>query len=200
MWIYEKRLEYPVRITKPDPKMAKLLMAQYGGPDSELGAGLRYLTQRYSMPDDRIRATLTDIGTEEIAHWEMIATMITQCMQGASLEELSAAGLDGYYTMHGTGVFPADPNGVPFTSAYIACTGDPIADLTEDMAAEQKARATYEHLMNMTGNEQILEPLYFLREREVVHFQRFGECLEIIQGSYNGRSSCSCRNARRRRP
>ena len=198
MWIYEKRLEYPVHITKPDPRMAKLLMAQYGGPDSELGAGLRYLTQRYSMPDDRIRATLTDIGTEEIAHWEMIATMITQCMQGASLEELSAAGLDGYYTMHGTGVFPADPNGVPFTSAYIACTGDPIADLSEDMAAEQKARATYEHLMNMTNNSQIIEPLYFLREREVVHSQRFGECLEIMQAIKTGRSAPSCRCNRRR--
>ena len=198
MWIYEKRLEYPVRITKPDPRMAKLLMAQYGGPDSELGAGLRYLTQRYSMPDDRIRATLTDIGTEEIAHWEMIATMITQCMQGASFEELTAAGLDGYYTMHGNGVFPADPNGVPFTSSYIACTGDPIADLSEDMAAEQKARATYEHLMNMTNNSQIIEPLYFLREREVVHYQRFGECLEIMQAIKNGRSAPSCRCARRR--
>ena len=198
MWIYEKRLEYPVTITRPDPRMAKLLMAQYGGPDSELGAGLRYLTQRYSMPDDRIRATLTDIGTEEIAHWEMIATMITQCMQGASAEELTAAGLDGYYVMHGTGVFPADPNGVPFTSAYIACTGDPIADLSEDMAAEQKARATYEHLMNMTNNSQIIEPLYFLREREIVHYQRFGECLEIMQAIKNGRSAPSCRCARRR--
>ena len=198
MWIYEKRLDYPVTITRPDPRMAKLLMAQYGGPDSELGAGLRYLTQRYSMPDDRIRATLTDIGTEEIAHWEMIATMITQCMQGASAEELTAAGLDGYYVMHGTGVFPADPNGVPFTSAYIACTGDPIADLSEDMAAEQKARATYEHLMNMTNNSQIIEPLYFLREREIVHYQRFGECLEIMQAIKNGRSAPSCRCARRR--
>jgi len=198
MWIYEKRLEYPVRITKPDPRMAKLLMAQYGGPDSELGAGLRYLTQRYSMPDDRIRATLTDIGTEEIAHWEMIATMITQCMQGASLEELTAAGLDGYYVMHSNGVFPADPNGVPFTTAYIACTGDPIADLSEDMAAEQKARATYEHLMNMTNNSQIIEPLYFLREREIVHYQRFGECLEIMQMIKTGRSAPSCRCARRR--
>ena len=130
----------------------------------------------------------------------MIGTMIRQCMQGATCAELNEAGLSGYYVMHDHGVFPADPNGVPFTTSYIACTGDPIADLTEDMAAEQKARATYEHLMNMTGNEQILEPLYFLREREVVHFQRFGECLEIIQGIYNGRSSCSCRNARRRRP
>ena len=182
MWIYEKRLEYPVRITKPDPRMAKLLMAQYGGPDSELGAGLRYLTQRYSMPDDRIRATLTDIGT----------------VQGASLEELTAAGLDGYYVMHSNGVFPADPNGVPFTTAYIACTGDPIADLSEDMAAEQKARATYEHLMNMTNNSQIIEPLYFLREREIVHYQRFGECLEIMQAIKNGRSAPTCRCARRR--
>ena len=198
MGIYEKRLEYPVRITRPDPRMAKLLMAQYGGPDSELGAGLRYLTQRYSMPDDRVRAALTDIGTEEIAHWEMIATMITQCMQGASLEELTAAGLDGYYTMHGNGVFPADPNGVPFTTSYIACTGDPIADLSEDMAAEQKARATYEHLMNLTNNSQIIEPLYFLREREIVHYQRFGECLEIVQAIRNGRSAPSCRCSRRR--
>ena len=192
MWIYEKRLEYPVRITRPDPKMAKLLMAQYGGPDSELGAGLRYLTQRYSMPDDRIRATLTDIGTEEMAHWEMIATMIHQCMKGASMEELTAAGLDGYYVLHNHGVFPADPNGIPFTSAYIQCTGDPIADLVEDMAAEQKARATYEHLMRLTDNPQLLEPLAFLREREIVHYQRFGECLEIVRGMQNA-PSCPCR-------
>ena len=192
----KKRLEYPVSITRPDPRMAKLLIAQYGGPDSELGAGLRYLTQRYSMPDDRVRATLTDIGTEEMAHWEMIAAMIHQCMKGASMEELTAAGLDGYYILHNHGVFPGDPNGVPFTSAYIQCTGDPIADLVEDMAAEQKARATYEHLMNMTDNAQILEPLYFLREREIVHYQRFGECLEIVRGILDGRpsSSCRCRN------
>lgn len=155
MWIYQKQLEYPVNITKPDVKMAKLLMAQYGGPDSELGAALRYLTQRYSMPSDRVRATLTDIGTEELAHWEMIAAMVHQCMQGASCEELTAAGLDGYYIMHNHGVYPCDPNGVPFTAAYIQCTGDPVADLVEDMAAEQKARVTYEHLMNMTDNSQI---------------------------------------------
>jgi len=136
MWIYQKKLEYPVKITSPDPKMAKMLMAQYGGPDSELAAGLRYLTQRYSMPDDRCRATLTDIGTEEMAHWEMIAVMITQCMRGASVEELKAAGLGGYYTMHDHGLFPVNPEGVPFTAAYIQCTGDPIADLHEDLAAD----------------------------------------------------------------
>lgn len=138
----------------------------------------------------------TEVGTEEMAHWEMIAAMIHQCMKGASMEELTAAGLDGYYILHNHGVFPGDPNGVPFTSAYIQCTGDPIADLVEDMAAEQKARATYEHLMNMTDNAQILEPLYFLREREIVHYQRFGECLEIVRGILDGRpsSSCRCRN------
>lgn len=116
-----------------------------------------------------------------MAHWEMIAAMIFQCMKGAGLDEIRAAGLDGYYTMHSKGIFPADPNGVPFTAAYIQCTGDPIADLTEDMAAEQKARATYEHLMTLTDNPEILDPLRFLREREIVHFQRFGECLSIVQ-------------------
>lgn len=196
MWIYEKRLEYPVNITKPDLKMAKLLMAQYGGPDSELGAALRYLTQRFSMPDDRIRATLNDIGTEELAHWEMIGTMIHQCMQGATCEELKAAGLDGYYVVHSHGVFPVDPSGVPFTASYIQCTGDPIADISKDMAAEQKARATYEHLMNMTANEQVIEPLFFLREREIVHYQRFGECLDILQNLSAPACACRCRNRR----
>ncbi len=181
MWIYEKKLQYPVKITCPDVRMAKLLMAQYGGPDSELAAGLRYLTQRFSMPNNCCRATVNDIGTEELAHWEMIGTMIYQCMRGASMAELTAAGLAGYYTMHNHGVYPVNPDGVPFTASYVQCTGDPIADLTEDMAAEQKARATYEHLMNMTDNPDIIDPLRFLRQREVVHFQRFGECLMIVQ-------------------
>lgn len=182
MWIYSKQLMYPVNITKPDPRMAKLLMAQYGGPDSELAAGLRYLTQRFTMPDDRCRATLNDIGTEELAHWEMLGVMIYQCLRGASCKELEAAGMLGYFTLHSHGVFPADPNGVPFTAAYIACTGDPIADLVEDLAAEQKARATYEHLMTLTDDRALLDPLRFLREREIVHYQRFGECLNIVQG------------------
>lgn len=200
MWIYEKRLEYPVQITRPDLGMAKLLMAQYGGPDSELGAALRYLSQRYSMPDDRVKATLTDIGTEELGHWEMLGTMIRQCMAGATCQELREAGLAGYYVMHDHGVYPVDPSGVPFNATAFAVTGDPVADLVEDMAAEQKARATYEHLMNMTCNPQIIEPLYFLREREVVHYQRFGECLEIVQAQLMpGRSSCACRCQQRRR-
>ena len=184
MWIYQKKLQFPVNITNPDLRMAKALMAQYGGPDSELGAGMRYLTQRFTMPDDRLRATLNDIGTEEIAHWEMIGAMIHQSVEGASLSELEAAGLLGYYTMHGRGVYPSDPNGVPFAASYIQSTGDPMADIFEDLAAEQKARATYEHLMNLTGCEQYLAPLRFLREREVVHFQRFSECMNILKELY----------------
>ena len=181
MWIYQKRLEFPVNITSPDARMAKALMAQYGGPDSELGAATRYLTQRFTMPDDRVRAIVNDIGTEELAHWEMLGVMIHQCMRGASLCDIEEAGLLGYYTMHGKGVYPADPNGVPFTAAYIQSTGDPITDLVEDMAAEQKARTTYEHLMTLTDNPEIIAPLRFLREREVVHYQRFGEALTILQ-------------------
>ena len=184
MWIYQKKLEFPVRITMPDLTVAKALMAQYGGPDSELGAGVRYLTQRFTAPDDRIRATLNDIGTEEIAQWEMIGTMILQTMENASLQELERAGLVGQYTMHGRAVYPSDPNGVPFTASYIQSTGDPVADIAEDMAAEQKARATYEHIMDLTDNEQYLAPLRFLREREVVHFQRFSECWNILAQLY----------------
>lgn len=180
MWIYQKKLEFPVNITTPDLRVARALMAQYGGPDSELAAGCRYLTQRFSMPDDRVRATLNDIGTEEIAHWEMIGVMINQSMRNASLDELTEAGLIGYYTIHGYGIYPADPNGIPFTAAYIQCTGDPITDINEDLAAEQKARTTYEHIMNLTDNEEYLAPLRFLREREIVHSQRFGECLNIL--------------------
>lgn len=194
MWIYQKKLEFPVNITNPDLRMAKALMAQYGGPDSELSAGLRYLTQRFSMPDDRVRATLNDIGTEELAHWEMIGTMIIQSMRGASLCDIEAAGLIGYYTMHNHAVYPSDPNGVPFTASYIQCTGDPITDITEDMAAEEKARTTYEHLMNLTDCEQYLAPLRFLREREIVHYQRFGECLNILKELFpDGQQNKLCR-------
>ena len=175
MWAYEKRLEYPVNITKKDLKMAKYLNAQYGGPDGELAAALRYLNQRYTMPDDRGRALLTDIGTEELSHIEMIATMISQLTAGATIEELEKIGMGGHFTMHDHGLFPTDPNGVPFSSKYIETSGDYIADLESDMAAEQRARATYEHLMDMTNDQDILAPLAFLRQREIVHYQRFKE-------------------------
>lgn len=178
MWKYEKKLEYPININKKDLNLAKSMMAQYGGPDSELGAALRYLNQRYTMPDERGFALLTDIGTEELAHFEMIATMIQQLMKGATLNELKEYGLIGYYTQHKDANFPIDTSGVPFTSAYIEATGDYRADLESDMAAEQRARVTYEKLMNQTNDPDVLGPLSFLRQREVVHYNRFKELLD----------------------
>ncbi len=181
MFKYEKTLEYPINIQKKDLKMAKLLVAQFGGPDGELGASLRYLTQRFSMPDDRGKALLSDIGTEELGHVEMICTMIHQLIEGASIDEIKSAGLDAWYTEHNKGVYPMDASGVPFTAAYIASTGNPIVDLQEDLAAEEKARATYENLMDLTNDESLLAPLSFLRQREVVHYTRFKELLEYYK-------------------
>ena len=175
MWLYEKKLEYPVNIKRKDLKMAKALLAQYGGPDGEFAAAMRYLNQRYSMPDEKGYALLNDIGTEEMNHVEMIATMVSQLMKGASIEELKQAGLDAQYVQHDHALFPVDAAGVPYTSAYIETSGDYIADIESDMAAEQRARATYEHLMDMTNDPDVLAPLSFLRQREVVHYQRFKE-------------------------
>lgn len=175
MWKYEKKLEYPVNIKKKDLKMAKAMLSQYGGPDSELAAALRYMNQRYTMPDEKGKALLTDIATEELAHLEMIAAIAYQLMQGATIEELKNAGLGGNFAQHDGALFPTDANGVPFTAAYIEASGDFIADLESDMAAEQRARATYEHLMDMTNDPDVLAPLSFLRQREVVHYQRFKE-------------------------
>ena len=175
MWKYIKKLEYPINITKKDLKLAKSMMAQYGGPDSELAASLRYLNQRYTMPDEKGFALLTDIGTEEMAHWEMIGTMIQQLMQGATIDELKANGLAGYYSQHNHANFPVDANGVPFTTSYIEATGDYRADLESDMAAEQRARVVYEKLINQTNDPDVIAPLTFLRQREVVHYNRFKE-------------------------
>lgn len=175
MWIYEKKLEYPVNIRKKDLKMAKYLMAQYGGPTGELSAALQYLNQRYTMPDDRGKALLTDIGTEELAHVEMISAMSYQLMNGATTEEMKAAGLGGTFAQQDTALFPSDATGIPFTAAYINTTGDFIADLESDMASEQRARATYEHLMDLTDDPDVLGPLAFLRQREIIHYQRFKE-------------------------
>ena len=175
MFLYEKKLEYPVNIRKRDLKMAKYLMSQYGGPDGELAASLRYMNQRYTMPDDKGRALLTDISCEELNHIEIIAAMIHQLVDGASIDELEKAGLGGHFAQHDHGLFPTDANGVPWTAAYIETSGDYIADIESDMAAEQRARATYEHLMDMTNDKDLLGPLSFLRQREVVHYQRFKE-------------------------
>ncbi|APC42291.1 manganese catalase family protein [Clostridium estertheticum] len=181
MWTYDKFLQFPVKIKKADPKMAKIIVTQYGGPDGELAASLRYLTQRFSMITPQAIATCNDIGTEELAHLEMVGAIVRQLMKGASLEEIQKAGMADYYVDHGRGVFPVSASGSPFTAAYIQSKGDPIVDLTENLAAEQKARATYEYLINMADDPDVLEPLKFLREREIVHYQRFGESLRIVQ-------------------
>ena len=181
MWYYVKTLQHPVNLKSKDIRMAKLLISQYGGPDGELSAALRYLNQRYSMPTNKSKGLLTDIGTEEMAHVEMIATMANQLMENASIDEIKAAGLDGHYVDHGKALFYTDATGNPWTATYIQAKGDVIADLHEDMGAEQKARATYERLINLTDDPDIKEILGFLREREVVHYQRFGEALMDVQ-------------------
>ena len=181
MFSYNKRLQYPINIKKKDLRMAKYLVTQYGGANGELGAALRYLNQRYTMPDNRGKALLTDIGTEELGHIEMISTMIFQLMKDATLEELRAAGLDSHYAEHSRALYPTDANGVPFTVAYFATTGDPLADLSEDMAAEQKARAVYENLIDMTDDPDIIGPLLWLRQREIVHYDRFRELFEYYK-------------------
>lgn len=189
MWKYVKKLEYPVNIQKKDLKMAKYLLAQYGGPNGEFAAAMRYLNQRFTMPDERGKALLTDIGTEELAHIEIIAAMVYQLMDGASIEELEEAGLTSHYIQFDHALFPVDDEGVPFTSAYIEATGDYLADLVSDMAAEQRARVTYENLMNITNDPDLLGPLSFLRQREVVHYNRFKELKDYYEEKYNKRST-----------
>ena len=182
MWTYNKILQYPINIKQTDPRLAKVIISQYGGPDGELAASLRYLSQRFGMPDQTAKAVLNDIGTEELAHLEMVGTIVHQLTKNASIEELEKAELAPYYTDHGVDVYPVSAAGVPFTASYIAAKGDPIANLQEDLAAEQKARATYEKLIDLCrDNPDVLDPLKFLRQREIVHFQRFGETLRGIQ-------------------
>lgn len=182
MWTYNKVLEYPVNIKCPNPRLAKFIISQYGGPDGELAASLRYLSQRFGMPDQKAKAILNDIGTEELAHLEMVGTIVHQLTDGVCPEELAKAGLGAYYTDHGVDVYSQSAAGVPFTASYIAAKGDPIANLQEDLAAEQKARATYEKLIDLCKDDpDVIDPLRFLRQREVVHFQRFGEALRGVQ-------------------
>lgn len=181
MWIYEKKLEYPVKIKNPNPKMAKYIITQYGGPDGELAASLRYLSQRFSMVTPQARATLNDVGTEELAHLEIVGSIVRQLIEGASIDEIKAADLGTYYSDHDRAIYPISAAGNPFTAAYIQSKGDPVTDLHENMAAEQKARSTYEWLINLADDPDVIDPLKFLREREVVHFQRFGEALRIVQ-------------------
>ena len=175
MYKYMKTLNFPVDIKKKNLKMAKLIYTQFGGANSELGAALRYFSQKFSMPDDKGRALLNDIATEELGHCEMIASMIKGLTKDATVEELKMEGLECNYAEHGLGIYPSNSFGIPFTTAYIAVTGDPIADLSEDMAAEEKARAIYENLIELCDDEDVLRILLFLRQREIVHFNRFKE-------------------------
>ncbi len=181
MYKYVKTLNFPVNIKKKDIKMAKYLITQLGGANGELGAALRYFSQKYTMPDDKGKALLNDIATEELGHVEMISTMVRQLLQDATIEELKENGLAGYFAEHKKGVFPVDSSGNAFTAAYFAVTGDPIADLFEDMAAEQKARVTYENLIDLASDPDIINPLLFLRQREVIHFNRFKELYEYYK-------------------
>lgn len=182
MWTYNKMLQYPINLKNRNPKMAKVIISQYGGPDGELAASLRYLSQRFGMPDQQAKATLNDIGTEELAHLEMVGTLVHQLTDGVCPAELEKAGLGPYYTDHGVDVYPQSAAGVPFSANCIACKGDPIANLQEDLAAEQKARATYEKLIDLCADDaEVVDVLKYLRQREIVHFQRFGEALRGVQ-------------------
>ncbi|KAB7672908.1 manganese catalase family protein [Bacillus sp. B1-b2] len=180
MWLYEKKLQYPVKVSTCNPMLAKFLIEQYGGADGELAAALRYLNQRYSIPD-KVIGLLTDIGTEEFAHLEMIATMIYKLTKDATPEQLKAAGLGAHYANHGHALYYHDAAGNPWTATYIQAKSDPIADLYEDIAAEEKARATYQWIINMSDDPDLNDSLRFLREREIIHSQRFREAVEIIK-------------------
>ncbi len=177
MFQYEKILQYPINIKNPNPLYAKIIISQYGGPDGELGASLRYLSQRFSMPYRQLQGLLTDIGTEELGHLEMIGTLVYQLTKNLSMDEIKKAGFDAYFVDHTTGVYPSSAAGVPFTAAYLQSKGDVITDLHENMAAEQKARTTYDNILRLVDDPDVCDVIKFLREREIVHYQRFGEAL-----------------------
>lgn len=181
MWNYEKRLQYPVKISQTNPKAAQIIISQFGGPDGELAASMRYLSQRYTMPYREVIGTLTDVGTEELAHMEMICAIVYQLTKDMSMEQLKESGFDKYYVDHTLALWPQSAGGVPFSATVFQSKGDPITDLTEDLAAEQKARTTYDNILRLIHDPEICDPIRFLRAREIVHFQRFGEALRIVQ-------------------
>lgn len=180
MFVYEKKLQYPVNIKKTNPKLAKIIMEQYGGADGELGASLRYLSQRFTMPLPELKGTLTDIGTEELNHLEMIGAILYQLTKNLTTEQIKAAGFEDYFVSHTTGVYPQSASGVPYSAATMQSKGDPITDLHENMAAEQKARTTYDNILRFCDDYDVKDAIRFLREREVVHYQRFGENLRLL--------------------
>ena len=188
MWTYEKRLQYPVSISQTCPKTASLIISQFGGPDGELAASMRYLSQRYTMPCKEVGGLLTDIGTEELAHLEIICAIIYQLTKNMKLEDAKTAGFDAYYIDHTAALWPAAAAGVPFNACEFQSKGDAITDLHENLAAEQKARTTYDNLIRMIPYPEVRDPLKFLRAREIVHFQRFGEALEKIKADLDAKN------------
>lgn len=185
MWVYEKKLQYPVKIKNPNPKLAGVIISQLGGPDGELGAATRYLNQRFSMPTSETIGILTDIGSEELGHAEMIGAILYQLTRNLTPEQIKASGFDKYFVDHTLGVYPSSAAGVPFTTAYLQSKGDAVADLAEDIAAEQKARATYDNILHLSDDPDVNDVIKFLRQREVVHLQRFGEALSKTQELLN---------------
>ena len=188
MWTYEKKLQYPIKIKNPNPAMAKLIISQLGGPDGELGASMRYLNQRYSMPWGEVVGILNDVGTEELAHLEMVSTIVYQLTRNLSEEEIKKSGFDTYFVDHTTGVYPIAASGVPYDMKYIGVKGDVLADLNEDLAAEQKARVTYDNLLRLIDDPDVCDPIKFLREREIVHYQRFGDALRVAQDNMDSKN------------
>lgn len=188
MFSYQKKLQYPVRIARPNPKLASIIITQYGGPDGELGASLRYLSQRYSMPFNELKGLLTDIGTEELGHLEMIGAIVHQLTRNMKDSQMRNPAFAPYFVDHTAGVYPTSASGFPWSAASMAVKGDPIADLTEDLAAEQKARVTYDNILRLSDDPDVNDVIKFLREREIVHFQRFGEAIQLLRERLNQRN------------
>ena len=188
MWIYEKKLQYPVRIKACNPKLAQIIISQYGGPDGELGASLRYLSQRYTMPWDTAKGALTDIGTEELAHLEMVGSIVHQLTRNLSPDEIDKQGFGTYFVDHTTGVYPTAASGTPWNAAGMQVKGDPITDLHENMAAEMKAKTTYDNILRLSDDPDVNDVIRFLRQREIVHYQRFGELLRLAQDELDSKN------------
>lgn len=188
MFAYDKKLQYPVKIERPNPRLASIIISQYGGADGELAASLRYLSQRYSMPFDELKGLLTDIGVEELGHLEMVGAIVHQLTRNLTDEQMKSAPFSQYFVDHTTGVYPASASGSPFSGAYLQVKGDPLCDLTEDLAAEQKARVTYDNILRLSDDPDVNDAIKFLREREIVHFQRFGEAIQLLREKLNQRN------------
>ena len=195
MWQYEKKLQYPVNIKNPNPKTAQIIITQYGGPDGELGASMRYLSQRYAMPWGELKGLLTDIGTEELGHMEMISAIVYQLTRNLTPEQIKAAGFEAYFVDHTTGIYPLAASGTPWSATTMQSKGDVLADLHEDLAAEQKARTTYDNILRLVDDPDVIDPIRFLRQREIVHYQRFGEALDFTAERLNSRNFYACNPA-----